>query len=155
MDPATAFWFLSSAAQAGAALAGLGIVAYVFLLRRTREDLRVARTWATGQDRLGRLGVAVVQGVRTARPLAWGTRIHLTGVTLALTLLLLVQPGGPVSLAIEVGTYTALGLVLAGNVGLVLFLRDPWRFLRDQVGVSNAGKLEIRRTDPKEAGDEE
>ncbi len=155
MEPETAFWFLSSTAQAGAALAGLGIVAYVFLLRRTREDLRAAQTWATGKHRLGRLGVAVVRGVRTSRPLAWGTRIHLTGVTLALTLLLFVQPGGPVSLGIEVGTYTALGLVIAGNAGLVLFLRDPWRFLRDQVEVSDAGKLEIRRTVPKKTGKEE
>ncbi len=150
VDPETAFWFLSSTAQAGAALAGLGIVAYVFLLRRTRDDLLAART-----VEMGKIRVAVVRGVRTSRPLAWATRVYLTGATLALTLLLFVQPREPVSLGIEVGTYAALGLILAGNAGLVLFLRDPWRFLRDQVEVSTAGKLEIRRTDSKETGEEE
>ncbi len=155
MDPETAFWFLSSTAQAGAALAGLGIVAYVFLLRRTREDLLAAQTWAVGKNRLGRVGVADVQGVRRSRPLAWATRLHLSGVTLALTFLLFVQPGGPVPWPVELGAYVAIAFLLAGNVGLVLFLRDPWRFLRDQVPVSDAGKLEIRRTDPREAGEEE
>ncbi len=150
MDPETAFWFLSATAQAGAALAGLGVVAYVFLLGRTRDDFLALSRVEKGRRGRG----AHILGFRTARPLAWATRIYLTGVALALVLLLAVQPGGPVPWGVEIGTYVALGLVLAGNVGLVAFLRDPWQIIRDQVEVSDAVKLEVRRTDTKEAGEE-
>ncbi|MFQ5951475.1 MAG: hypothetical protein ACE5KH_05265 [Candidatus Geothermarchaeales archaeon] len=39
MEPDTAFWILSSAAQSAAALAGLSALLLVFILRETKREL--------------------------------------------------------------------------------------------------------------------
>ncbi|MEE9197944.1 MAG: hypothetical protein V3U45_07345 [bacterium] len=50
--------------------------------------------------------------------------------------------------------YVAITFLLAGNAGLVLFLRDPWRFLHDQVEVGDPRPLRLR-VGPEETGEEE
>ncbi len=150
MDPETAFWLLSTTAQAAAALAGRGIVAWVFALRRTREDLLAARRAGA---KVGR--ALVVRGVKSARPLAWGARLHLVSVAMSLFFLSTVQTGLPTPWSVDAGAYIALGLLIAGNAGLVLFLRDPWRFLRDQVEVTDSRPLEFHLSGPEEPGEEE
>ncbi len=156
MDPETAFWFLSATAQASAALAGLAAVAYVFVLQRTREDYQTAQQWATGKDRMGRLGVVHVRGMRTVKDLARAAVFYLLAAVNSLSLLALVSPGSPVTQGVRIGMATTAVFVLAGSVSLTFFLLRPWRYIRDQVTMSDAGPLKVvRPPSPDEPGEEE
>ena len=73
MEPDTAFWILSSAAQAAAALAGLSALLLVFILRETKRELAEDDV-AWGYDRL-------VERIPFFRLLSVGTVLYLTAAS--------------------------------------------------------------------------
>ena len=101
MQPETAFWVLSSTAQAAAALAGLSVVVMVFQLRLLpglRPDVRQEDEWPL-------TGTVIIEG--------WAKAIHIVASSASLFL------------AAAIGSLATLGLVAPSDVqvpGPVLLL---------------------------------
>lgn len=120
MEPETAFWILSSAAQSAAALAGLSALLLVFILRETKRELNEDDI-AWGYDRLA-------ERVPFFRLLSVGTVLYLTVVLFSLTATGLVAPGLPVRAEVEAIIFFAVVLLGIGSITLVAFIWRPVRW---------------------------
>ncbi len=120
MEPDTAFWILSSAAQSAAALAGLSALLLVFILRETKRELDADDvTW--GYDRL-------VERIPFFRLLSVGTVLYLAAVLISIVTLGLVTPGLPVGAEVEAITFLSVILLGGGSAALVAFIWRPIRW---------------------------
>ncbi len=120
MDPQTAFWLLSTTAQAAAALAGLSALLLVFILRDTKREMREDdENWA--YDRL-------LARIPFFRVLSGGTVLYLAAALLSLSALGLVTPGRPVGAEVEVISLLVLILMVVGSSALVVFIWRPVRW---------------------------
>ena len=120
MDPETAFWVLSTTAQAAAALAGLSALLLVFILRDTKRELREDdMDW--GYNRL-------LERIPFFRVLSGGTVLYLAAVLLSLLALGRVTPGLSVGAEVEVISLLVLILMVVGSSALVVFIWRPVRW---------------------------
>lgn len=112
MQPETAFWMLSTIAQASAALAGITALLLVFLLTQAARD----------QGENGKFGLSLIISA-DLQLVAFATGAFLLAVIVSISALGGVTPGPePVGLAVLTAAYSALGLVAAASFLLVLFL---------------------------------
>lgn len=143
MQPETAFWILSALAQSAAALAGLSAVAWAFLLRTLREDIKdFTKEW-------GEFGPGWTFKTRTLGRFPIPNRVatiiigYLLASFLSLVTLALVNPGpDPVPVVVVTLLVVAMGLAAIASLILVGVLSNVWPFFESLVTVEDARKEE-------------
>lgn len=136
MQPQTAYWILSTIAQASAALAGLTALLLVFIVREVKREFRVPMDVALGY---------VLSAIPLYRSLAVGTVAYLVAAVGSVATLWWVTPGSaPVGVWVQLLVVFWIGLMGAGSLGLVLFVFLPRRWV-DEPKVTEARKEWIDR----------